>query len=137
MNNLWSELPNAMHIDWVIQSVKDNPDEWNMARSTAWDRARDWAYDRACDRVRDRARYREWYRARNKTGDWSRDATWDVILALLAYDDSEKYLDMTYEELKVWATLSEDPASILLLPMVKAKELIEEKMLSGQIDYCL
>ncbi len=36
----WSHLPNAAHIDWVLQSVKRNPALW----SAAWDAARDAAW---------------------------------------------------------------------------------------------
>ena len=127
--NKWSNLPNARHIDWVIQSVKDNPREWNAAwyaergaaYNAAYDAAHDAAYDAAVDEVRDAI----W----NEVAMWlvARDAAWGAILSLIAYDDSAKYLSMTYEELKVWAILSGEPASILLLPMVKARELIEVK----------
>ena len=125
--NAWSNPPNAKHIDWVIQSVKDNPDEWNraldLARNAATDLARDRAWIAATDLAWDLARGA----AYNAATDLARDRSWGAILTLIAYDDSAKYLDMTYEELKVWATLTEEPASILLLPMVKAKELIEAK----------
>ena len=121
--NKWSNLPNAKHIDWVIQSVKDNPREWNRAwdlvRDRSWIAARDRAYDAARGAVRGAA----WDAVRGAV----HYAVWTSVLALVAYDDSVKYLSMTYEELKVWATISEEPASILLLPMVKAKELISKK----------
>ena len=101
----WSNLPNARHIDWVIQSLKDNPDEWNRAwdlvRDRSWIAARGRAYNAArdagkaaaCASAHDAARY-----------DAARyDAAWDLargaILALIAYDDCNQYLQMTYEEL--------------------------------------
>jgi len=90
----WAHLPNAKHIDWVIASVKANPDAaYSAARHAAWRSA-----------VRDAAGY----------------AARDAVIALVAYDDCSKYLDMTPDELKVWAALSSDPAAILLQPMVKA-----------------
>ena len=79
----WAHLPNATHIDWVINSVKTNPNAWGLV---------------------------------------VRDAAWDAALALVAYDDCEKYLDMTPDALQVWAVLSDDPAAILLLPMVQVMQ---------------
>ena len=59
---------------------------------------------------------------------WS--AAWSearsASMALIAYDDSAKYLDMPSEQLRVWSILSEDPAAILLLPAVVAFERINE-----------
>jgi hypothetical protein len=51
-----------------------------------------------------------------------------AITALIAWDHSAKYLDMTYEELGVWYQLNKDPACVLLLPYLKAKELISQKI---------
>jgi hypothetical protein len=45
-----------------------------------------------------------------------------ACLALLAYDDASKYLEMSTEKLKIISTLSEHPAAILLLPAVIAFE---------------
>jgi hypothetical protein len=36
MNQPWSDLPNATHIDWVLASVKENPELWVVARGAAW-----------------------------------------------------------------------------------------------------
>ena len=38
-----AHLPNAAHIDWVLQSVKADPGKW----AAAWDAARDAARDAA------------------------------------------------------------------------------------------
>jgi hypothetical protein len=48
------------------------------------------------------------------------------MLALVAYDDCAQYLDMSSDQLKVWAILSENPAAVLLLPAVIAFEKIAE-----------
>ena len=99
MATKWAHLPNATHIDWVIASIKTNPDVWvRPARRSAWDAAGAAAMVRA------------------------RDAARDAVLVLIAYDDCEKFLDMTPDELQVWAVLSNDPAAILLLPMVQVMQ---------------
>jgi hypothetical protein len=47
-------------------------------------------------------------------------------MALIAWDNSAKYLDMSSDQLKVWMHLSDDPATVLLLPAVIAFEKINE-----------
>ena len=32
MSKAWSHLPNAHHIDWVLASLKENPELWDAAR---------------------------------------------------------------------------------------------------------
>jgi hypothetical protein len=36
MSNAWDHLPNAKHIDRIIQSLKDNPRAWDAAGDAAW-----------------------------------------------------------------------------------------------------
>ena len=95
--NAWSKLPNAKHIDWVLDSLKSNIDVWNQAYDQAWYEAR--------DQVSDQARVQAW------------NQVYGVLLALIAYDDCDQYLSMTFDELKTWALVSEKPQAILLLPM--------------------
>ena len=118
----WSHLPNAGHIDRVLASVKAHPEAWNEARLEAW--------------------YAAWYAAGYAAGYAARDAAWDqardaasseawravrdAIIALIAWDDCARYLDMSSDQLKVWAILSEKPACILLLPAVIVFEKIAE-----------
>ena len=119
----WSHLPNARHIDWVLKSLKENPELWvaawvaarAAARSAAWVAARAAAWDAACDAVWDAA----W--------DAARAAAWDVIAALIAYDDCDQFLNMPYEKLQIWAVLSEDSRASLLLPMVYVREKLNEQ----------
>jgi hypothetical protein len=106
MSNAWSHLPNAHHIDWVLASLKENPELWDAARDAAWDEAWDTARAEAMSAARDAV--------------W--DAARDVISALIAYDDCDQFLSMSYEKLRVWDILSEDPRAVLLLPMVYVKE---------------
>ena len=137
----WSELPNAAHIDRVIASVKAHPKIWNATWDPVWDAARDAAWNAArWDATRDAA----WNAARWDAARWnaamaaSRDAAWDPVwdaawdaavdaaVALIAYDDCAHYLDMSPEQLKAWAILSEKPAAALLLSAVIAFEQIGE-----------
>ena len=145
--NKWSNLPNAKHIDWVLQSIKDNPDEWaaawDAAKDATSDATRDAAWDAAWDAARDAAwaaalgaAYNAAYNAARDAayyaaGDVARgaalDAARDAIIALIAYDDIEHYLLSSYEELRLIYELSQHPGAILLLPAAKARELIEVK----------
>jgi hypothetical protein len=134
--NAWSNLPNAHHIDRVLESVKSHPEIWDAiwdeawvadpsrvvawnaiwlaAREAIWLAARDASYDAAHDSARFAARDGAWVAAR------------DAAIALIACDDASKYLDMPSDQLRIWAILSEDPAAVLLLPAVIAFERINE-----------
>ena len=143
----WSHLPNAKHIDWVIASVEQYPGIWAATRGAArvetwfgawsvaryaaynvtiddatrdaiWDAARDAAWDAACGAT--------WNEARDATRDAIWDATRDAILALISYDDCGHLLDMPSEQLKTWAVLSEQPAAVLLLSALEARERIAQ-----------
>ena len=118
----WSELPNAAHIDRVIASVKAHPKIWNATWDPVWDAARDAAWNAArWDAVR-------WDAVRWDAARWNAawDAAVDAAVALIAYDDCAHYLDMSPEQLKAWAILSEKPAAALLLSAVIAFEQIGE-----------
>lgn len=88
----------------------------------AWDMAYDAAGSAAWDMAWGAGRHVAWNMAR----DMARVSVRGAILALVAYDDSAKYLDMPIDQLKMWAILSEEPAAILLLPAVIAYEKIGE-----------
>ena len=146
--NAWSELPNADHIDWVLASLKSNIDIWNQANDQAWSQSFEQAYDQALDHAWDQAWVQAWKQARNQVRvqarDQARGQAWNqayeqtyaryqtydqvggVLLALVAYDDCDQYLRMSYSELKTWALVSENSQAILLLPMVYVKEQINE-----------
>ena len=144
MSNLWSHLPNATHIDRVLESIKAHPDIWCAAydtvriaitaRGAAWStavmaggRAGADTWREAYDVVHDVVYAVAWHVVRNMTKYMSlKDVSRGAILALIMYDDSAKYLDMPSDQLKSWAILSEDPAAVLLLPAVIAYEKISE-----------
>jgi hypothetical protein len=138
--NAWDNLPNAKHINWVLSSVKANPEAWKTSwdkeQSAAWHAARNAACGAARDAAQDAAQDAAWTAAwtaaldaaRNAAYDAAYDAmtaahgsAWGAVSALIAFDHCEKYLKMTPEELLVWWKLSEDPACLLLMPMIKVK----------------
>ena len=142
----WSVLPNAAHIDRILESLKTHPDIWtavysvdqavslhnarydalNVIQSLTLDAAQHFA----------NVRYRAWQEAR----DAAYDAVWDApgtprnaafdagraaIAALIAWDDSSQFLELSSDKLEVWARLSDDQRAILLLPAVRAFERIK------------
>jgi hypothetical protein len=126
----WSVLPNARHIDWVIESAKKHPDLWSASvyaearrLRASYIAARRGAARRA---VRKAARPAVWGATYNATNHLTLWATRDSILALIAYDDCDQYLAMTSEELRAWVLLTEHPTAMLLLPMVIVREQIEQ-----------
>jgi hypothetical protein len=119
----WDHLPNAAHIDRVLASVKSHPKLWNQAEAPHGV----WAWNLAWMQARDQARYQTgdqaWDQAGNQAGYQVRGA----ILALVAYDDCAKYLNLPIDQLEMIYQLSEHPACLLLQPAVlvfeKEKEL--------------
>jgi hypothetical protein len=121
--NAWDNLPNAKHIDWVLASVKANPDAWKTTHIVSWYAARTAARTAAQTAARTAARTAVWDMVLDTTHyaalRVSRNSAWGAVSALVAYDHCEKYLKMTPGELLIWWKLSEDPACLLLMPMVK------------------
>ena len=85
-----AHLPNAAHIDWVLQSVKQNPALWNAAWGAAWDDA--------------------WDAARGA----ARSAAWDAATVLVAWDHAGPVLHMSDEAFA--GALALDPHMVLLEP---------------------
>jgi len=86
----WSHLPNAAHIDWVLQSVKADPGKWDAAWGAAWDAARDAA------------------------GSAARVAAWGAAAALTAWDHAGVALHMPGSDFA--GAMALDPHLILLVP---------------------
>jgi hypothetical protein len=116
--NEWDNLPNAKHIDRVLTDLKAYPEEFKEAWSLL---AADW------DKVWGEALSEASSAASSAARSAARSAAWSAISTLIAWDHSEKYLTMTSEKLEVWYALSDDPAALLLMPYVRARELINEK----------
>ena len=121
----WSHLANAPLIDWVIESLKCNPELWAAALNAALRAVRDGilnaAWNVARNEVRIAARIAAWNATddatRNAARVAARDAAHGAILALIAYDDCRQYLHMSYEQLLTYAVLSERPQAVLLLSL--------------------
>jgi len=115
----WAHLPNAKHIDWVLASLKANPEKWEAARTAARDAAGMATWNARCGKP--------WYMAYFATINAACDATFDTggsaayfsvidaILALMAYDDCGYMIESEIGELKIIAAFG-DPRAILLLP---------------------
>ena len=133
--NAWSHLPNAHHIDWILKSVKENPQLWSAAFDVLHRRK-----DKTPDATTAAAkRYEAAAAAWNELGAatstfssraMTSAAAWDAILILIAYDDCDQYINMGYEKLCVYATLSEKQQAVLLLPMVYVREKLNERMVT-------
>ena len=139
MSKAWSHLPNAHHIDWVLKSVKENSKLWDTARDDFFEASKMKVSHSAVWNIA-MASFRDtvWHEAQSATWVATRrpgakrkvqSVAWNAIMVLIAYDDCDHFLTMSYEQLKVWATLSEDPRAILLLPMVYVKEKLNEQWL--------
>jgi hypothetical protein len=137
--NAWDNLPNAKHIDFVLESVKKYSDEWRAARATARAAVCDAELEAAYYAVMNAPIYAPisaaWRAAWGAVKDVAHGTVYKAatgaILALIAYDDCDQYLDMSYNELLFMARLTQIPATILLLPYAKAMELIELQLNSS------
>lgn len=141
--NKWSHLPNARHIDRVLESVKSHPRAWGAAYdadwNTAWDEGRvaartairNLGRSAACSAY-DLAQMAACAQGPSEAPGEAYTATWTTsrlaLAALIAWDDCGQYLDMTSKELELWITLSQRQECIMLLPAVKAFERIAEQV---------
>ena len=158
----WSNLPNAAHIDRVIESANAYPEVWHAALDAALgavsDAARDAALDAAwgtswgtswsaalgaalnavldaalaLNEARDEALNAAWGASWGTAWNAALGAALDAVMALIAYDDAAKYLAMSSDELNAWAVWSKNPAAILLIPAVIAYERISELELNNE-----
>jgi TPP-dependent indolepyruvate ferredoxin oxidoreductase alpha subunit len=126
----WSHLPNARHIDQALInmklfSIRPMPAH-DAAWRASWDVARDAAWGAAQAASRDVVWDAAWDAAWNVAWDVAWHGAWrsvqDAIMALVAYDHSDRYMNMTADQLRAWSALGTDPAAILLLPYVTLLE---------------
>ena len=118
----WAHLPNAVHIDRVLASLKAHPDKWEAAWIEAWGTARNDAWIEAWGTARNAA----WDAARTaaQTAAWSaswtaeRGAAWSAgggaITALIAWDDCAYMLGLPEDTLKVLHAVGNQQALLLL-----------------------
>ena len=144
----WAHLPNAPHIDRILEHVAQYPLKWSAAqgaargaawstaqgaaRDTAWSAAWSAARNAAWNAARNAARNAAWSAARNPVRnaarhsariaarDATRNAARDATDALIAWDDCAYLLDLTPETVRGIARVSDSPAAFLLLPAVIA-----------------
>ncbi len=118
MTKEWSQLPNATHIHWVLETLENDPEVLGSAEKAARDAAW-WA-------ARDAARVAAWDAARDAAWDAAWDAARDAIAALVAWDDSSELLDKSVKEVTKLAKKG-NHAAVLLLPAVIVKNKLREK----------
>ena len=128
----WAHLPNAPHIDRILEHVEQYPLKWSAAqgaaRGAAWSTAQGAARDTAWSAAWSAARNAAWNAARNaaRNAAWSAawNAAWNAVRdatdALIAWDDCAYLLDLTPETVRGIARVSDSPAAFLLLPAVIA-----------------
>jgi len=112
----WDHLPNAAHIDRVLASFKADPIIWDQAWDQIWSQSLHKAWVRASNQTREQARDQLWYQAFDQSFDRARSA----LLALIAYDDCAKYLNLPIDQLQMLYHLTDHPACLLLQPAVVA-----------------
>ena len=119
----WAHLPNAVHIDRILASVKSHPDiwinSWNIKEppeyKAAWNTALDVSlYQKS---IRDAVWNEMWYR--------TRDEAYCAILCLIAYDECAHMIDSCVGELRILAAFG-DQKAILMLPACIALNAIKE-----------
>jgi hypothetical protein len=126
----WSHLPNAKHIDWVLETLEKNTKVWDAARYRKWNAARSLACYVAFGALWDAARSDEWKAATDAVWDAERSVAqsvvWGAIDALVAWDYFGELLDMQVEEVIELAKAG-DYAAVLLLPAVIVKNKLKDK----------
>jgi hypothetical protein len=116
--NALSHLPNAVHIDRVLTSFKAHPTLWDQAWSQVWSQSLSKAWARAAERVRYQAREQARIQVLDQAFDQSFDQARSALLALVAYDDCAKYLNLPIDQLQMLYYLTDHPACLLLQPAV-------------------
>jgi hypothetical protein len=114
----WDHLPNAVHIDRVLASVKSYPELWNQAWGQVWSQSLSKVWNQACEQAKGRAWDQAWDQAWQPAWDQVSFRARGALLALIAYDDCAKYLDLPLDQLQMLYHLTEHPACILLQPAV-------------------
>jgi len=124
----WSHLPNSQHINLVIASFEKHPAIWNRC----WNQPRAIAFAEALNRVWKQDRTDAWEAAKKQAQSVSHGmnlglmVSWYAIIALIAYDDCAKYLQLDSPHLNTYYSLTEYSECALLLPSIRVFELENE-----------
>jgi hypothetical protein len=144
-NRALLNLPNAAHIDRVLEHLRKNPELWGAARGAAWDAAwdaaRGAAQDAAQDAARGAARDAAWdaawgtalrYAARDEAWDAAREAAreaaWSAVSALIAWDSAGALLDNALQDpegvgaMRMLAETGSHACALLLPAVIAMKE---------------
>ena len=122
----WSHLPNAEHIDWVLETLEKDPEMWDIAWDDKWDAAENAAKNASWSSLKSASWRAAWSVAWDAVcGDEWR-AVWGSIAALIAWDDSSKLLNKSVEEVTELAKAG-NHAAVLLLPAVIVKNKLKDK----------
>lgn len=126
----WDHLPNAKHIDRILASLKADFEIWNRAyhETLVEDKARVFIQAFALIQPNDLDTLYTIKTAMNDLS-WSYsavEAATDALIALVAYEDSAKYLELSVDQLNMLYQLNEHPACFLLRVAVRAFELEQE-----------
>jgi len=105
----WAHLPNAVHIDRILASVKENPEKWSAAHTAARSAAHTAAYTAARSAAGSAVRSAAYTAARDAAWNGARGA----VVALVAWDDCAYMLDMPEDALKVLRAVGNQPAVLL------------------------
>jgi hypothetical protein len=130
----WSHLPNAKHIDWVLETLEKDPKVWRASLFSVehgaldvfrsmWGAAGLAVWSTSWDSLAVKAALDAAGKATN--GD-AKGAMWGAIAALVAWDDSGSLLDMSVEEVTELARAG-NQAAVLMLPAVIVKNKLKEK----------
>jgi hypothetical protein len=128
--NAWDHLPNAKHIDRILASLKADFEIWNRAyhETLVEDKAHVFIQAFALIQPNDLDTLHTIQIAMRDLS-WSYsavDAATDALIALVAYEDSAKYLELSVGQLNMLYQLNEHPACFLLRVAVRAFELEQE-----------
>ena len=112
----WAHLPNAVHIDRILASVKENPEKWSAAHTAARSAAHTAAYTAARSAAGSAVRSAAYTAARDAAWNGARGAVvaWDdAVACCVAWDDCAYMLDMPEDALKVLRAVGNQPAVLL------------------------
>ena len=133
MTSAWAHLPNAVHIDRVLESARAHLDHWTeswvMVHGFERGAVCTVEWSKAWSTVQDAGRSAEWWEVRAEV--WAVRTEWatawreayetlqDALLALIAFDDCGYMLDSDPGELAIIAKFGNTKA-VLLLSACKA-----------------
>jgi hypothetical protein len=119
----WSHLPNARRIDRVIASASAHPEFWWTTSDVRWWKGTDLSFVHSQSVAANALMNTIWKMESVRLKSTRFTAVRDAALALLAYDDCERYLALPCDQLEFIADLSGLPLPNMLLPAVRAFEM--------------